>query len=160
MSADEILSEAALLTEMLARNDARALLDWSVSGLHAGNLDRRLEVWLAVQLERVLTDGEDASAVFKLANPEGAPLGKHGSRRASSEQIAALTVLACRRFKKKKDAYSAVAHSIGWKDCKRVQRNFREGGYEPVRQYDDALLLAMIGDELLVRMRWEHARTA
>lgn len=143
------LSDADVLSELLARDAAKELLDASVSGLLAKNMDPRLATWLAIRLERIL-NGEDAVKVFSLSEPEGTPKDLHGAGRFTSDQVAALTQLSRRRFARKADADAAVAAAVGWQDSGRVLRMTREQGYDLCDRSDDDLI-AMTGDELLSR---------
>jgi hypothetical protein len=153
------MKDTDLLSEMFDRGDARALLDRAVSDLLAGQFNPRLMTWLALRLERVLgteeNPGEDPRDVFNLRNREGAPSGVLGSGRYRSEQVAAVTVLARRRFRKKGDADAAVAKAVGWNDSGRVLRHYREGGYD-LDGHAEELLKVMAGDVLLSSIHWPN----
>ena len=147
------MTEEELIQTALKEDDAEFLLDLAISGLYTGRMDSRLALWLGRRLERV-QKGEDARKLFELENPEGAPRGKHGAGSYDTDQVAALWMLARRRFTRKGNADDAVAEACGrFKDSSSVSRLVRDKGYK-LTHLDDDILKVMAGEELLARIKW------
>jgi hypothetical protein len=116
-----------------------------------------LASWLHQCLDKI-AKGEDGPKVFGLTNPEGPPLGIHGSGRYTNTQVAALWFLARRKFKTKGSAATAVAKALS-QDVLTPRRIVREDRDEDgisldLSHLDDETLRVLAGPELLRRVDW------